>query len=167
MPDKTEVSIHTNPQTGLSTWTADSPGFRIELIQLVPDFVRAVYGSHHFPAEEIERIAAFCVFGTVLKNTSNKPLSYRVADWYFIDADGEQHPVKTKTQWIEEWRKAGIPFSWTLLPDAGTFENGDWQQGFTTINTPADQPFELVYAWEAGGKRHEGRIKNLHCAERT
>lgn len=160
----TQTSVYKNETTGLLTWTVNDEGFKIELIQLIPDFVRAIYAKHHFPKEEVERAAAFCVFGTILKNTSNQHLSYRVSDWRYQTKDGKQYPVKTKTQWLEEWRKAGIKFSWTLLPDIGEFSVGDWQQGFTTIKLPRETTFDFIYKWQLGGVAHTGVIKNVRCA---
>ncbi len=131
-----EVKVYKNESSGLLTWNLEGEGFEIELIQLLPDFVRAIYAKHNFPKNELERIAAFCVFGTILKNTSEKNMSYQVSDWRYQNADNKALPVKTKTQWLEEWRKAGILFSWTLLPDTGDFSVGDWQQGFTLSYHP-------------------------------
>ena len=158
------VSIHENKQTGLLTWTADDEGFKIELIQLIPDFVRAIYAKHNFPKQEVERVALYCVFGTILKNTSSQHLSYRVSDWRYQTEDGKQHPVKTKTQWLEEWRKAGITFSWTLLPDIGEFSVGDWQQGFTTVKLPRETKFDFIYKWQLDGVAHTGVIEGMKCA---
>jgi len=42
-----EISVHKNKISGLLTWTADDEGFKIELIQLLPDFVRAIYAKHN------------------------------------------------------------------------------------------------------------------------
>ena len=159
-----ETSVYKNPETGLLTWTVNDEGFKIELIQLIPDFVRAIYAKHHFPKNEVERVASYCVFGSILKNTSDQHLSYRVADWRYQPADAKQYPVKTKTQWLEEWRKAGIKFSWTLLPDIGEFSVGDWQQGFTTIKLPREATFDLIYKWQLDGVPHTGVIKNVRCA---
>ena len=158
------VTIHKNETTGLLTWTAEDTGFSIELIQLIPDFIRAIYAKHNFPAEEVERAASYCMFGTILKNTSEQHLSYRVKDWSYRTSDGKKYPVKTKTQWLEEWRKAGILFSWTLLPDVGEFAVGDWQQGFTTIKLARESEFDLIYTWQLDGVAHTGVLKNLKCA---
>ncbi len=158
------VTIHKNETTGLLTWTAEDTGFSIELIQLIPDFIRAIYAKHNFPAEEVERAASYCMFGTILKNTSEQHLSYRVKDWSYRTRDGKKYPVKTKTQWLEEWRKAGILFSWTLLPDVGEFAVGDWQQGFTTIKLARESEFDLIYTWQLDGVAHTGVLKNLKCA---
>ena len=160
----TEVSIHKNENSGLLTWTVNDKGFQIELIQLLPDFIRAIYAKHNFPKEEVERAASYCIFGTILKNTSEQLLSYRVSDWRYRTKDGKQHPVKTKTQWLDEWRKAGITFSWTLLPDIGEFSVGDWQQGFTTIDLPRETEFDLIFKWQLDGVMHTGTLENIRCA---
>jgi hypothetical protein len=159
-----DITIHKNKESGLLTWTSEDNGFSIELIQLIPDFVRAIYGNHDFPAVEIERIAGYCVFGTIIHNTSQQQLSYRVSDWRYIDKKGKSYPVKTKTQWLDEWRKAGITFSWTLLPDSGDFEIGDWQQGFTTVQLARNEEFDFIYTWSLNGKKHVGKIENMSCA---
>lgn len=163
-----DVSVHKNKVSGLLTWTAKDDGFSIELIQLLPDFIRAIYAKHNFPEQEVERAAAYCMFGTIIKNTSEQHLSYRVADWRYRTKDGEgghgiELPVKTKTQWLEEWKKAGIMFSWTLLPDTGEFSVGDWQQGFTAIKLPRDSTFDLIYKWSLDGVEHMGVLENLEC----
>ena len=159
-----DVSVHKNEQSGLLTWTSADDGFSIELIQLLPDFVRAVYAKHDFPRAEIEHIASYCVFGSILKNTSQQQLIYKVRDWTYTDPQGKTHPVKTKSQWLEEWKKAGITFSWTLLPDDVVFEVGDWQQGFTTIKLPRESRFDLHYTWTLDGVAHSGTLKDLSCA---
>lgn len=159
-----EVKVHENENTGLLTWTFNDKGFQVELIQLLPDFIRAIYAKHNFPKDEIERAASYCVFGTILKNTSDQQLSYRVADWRYQASDGKQHPVKTKTQWLEEWRKSGVTFSWTLLPDVGEFSVGDWQQGFTTIKLPRNTEFDMIFKWQLDGNEHTGTLENIICA---
>ena len=159
-----EVTVQKNDKTGLLTWTSKDDGFSIELIQLLPDFVRAVYDKHGLPADEVERIAGYCDFGTIIQNTSQQQLSYRVSDWRYIDKNGKAYPVKTKAQWLEEWRKAGITFAWTLLPGSGDFGVGDWQQGFTTIKIDRNEKFDLVYTWTLDGKKHQGKIENMSCA---
>ncbi len=172
-----KVDVHKNENSGLLTWTANDDGFRLELIQLLPDFVRAIYAKHNFPKTEVERIAAYCVFGTILKNTSDQHLSYRVSNWRYRIVNESSvadktpsvktWPVKTKTQWLEEWRKVGVNFSWTLLPDIGEFAVGDWQQGFTTIKLPRDKTFDLIYTWQLDGVKHEGVLENLSCSPDT
>lgn len=153
-----------NPDSGLFTWKIDDRGFSLELIQLLPDYIRAIYESHGFPREAIEDIASYCVFGTIAINTSDTSLFYRVADWYAMTADGVKHTLKTKSQWVDEWRKMGIRYSWTILPAEQTFEIGDWGQGFTTIKLPREKTFKLIYSWNLEGEKFVGEIKNIRCA---
>ncbi|QMU61308.1 MAG: hypothetical protein GKR92_06195 [Gammaproteobacteria bacterium] len=133
-------------------------------MQLLPDYIRAIYGSHGFPSEAIENIASYCAFGTIVRNTSETSLSYRVKDWYAETADGVKHTFKTKTQWLDEWKIMNIRYSWTMLPSEQTFNIGDWSQGFTTIKLPHEEPFDLIYSWNLDGEKIMGKIKSLRCA---
>jgi hypothetical protein len=162
--DAAKITAQKNEDSGLYSWVAESEGFSIELIQLLPDFVRAIYMKHDFPQAEVDEIAGYCVFGTIIKNTSEQTLIYDVADWYYTDKQGNDHPVKTKTQWLEQWRKAGVTFSWTLLPDKGTFYVGDWQQGFTTVKLPRESEFSLTYKWTLDNKAYTDTFEGLRCA---
>jgi hypothetical protein len=162
--DAARISSQQNPDSGLYSWVAESEGFSIELIQVLPDFIRAIYMSHDFPQQEVDEIAGYCVFGTVIKNTSQKQLDYDVSEWYYTDTQGNNYPVKTKSQWLEQWRKAGVTFSWTLLPDKGTFYEGDWQQGFTTIKLPRESEFTLTYKWSIDGTEYTDTFEGLRCA---
>ena len=159
-----KITAQQNEESGLFSWVAESEGFSIELIQLLPDFIRAIYMSHDFPDAEVEEIAGYCVFGTIIKNTSTQQLDYDVADWYYTDTSGKKHAIKTKTEWLEQWRKAGVTFSWTLLPDKGTFYEGDWQQGFTTIKLPRESDFTMTYKWSLDGKEYTDEFEGLRCA---
>ena len=156
--------IYRNDKSGLLSWLREADGFRVEFIQLLPDFVRAVYARHGFPEDAVEEMASWCIFGSIIKNTSGRPLRYRVADWRYRDSQGRLHPVKTKTQWLREWRRKGIPFSWSLLPDKGDFAAGDWQQGFTTLALPHGASFDLLYSWSVDGRPYQGEIKQMRCA---
>lgn len=157
-----DTTIHKNKDSGLLTWVTSENGFSIELIQLLPDFIRAIYAKHNFSKSELERIANYCVFGTIIKNTSKQVLSYKVSSWHY-KYNQARYAVKTKTQWLGEWQKAGIIFSWTLLPDTGVFEVGDWQQGFTTIALPREAKFDLTFEWEIGGRTYNNTIENITC----
>ena len=159
-----DVQTFTDENSGLLSWKAQEPGLSLQLIQLLPDYVRAVYSARGLPRAAVEQMAGYCVFGTIIKNESDQPLSYRVADWRYQTADGESHPVKTKTQWLEEWQNMGIAFRWSLLPDDQTFAPGDWSQGFTTLPLPPGTPVKLHYSWSLKGKTYERTLENLLCA---
>ncbi|NOZ37570.1 MAG: hypothetical protein GXP11_05790 [Gammaproteobacteria bacterium] len=164
LPVNAEVQKFTDDNSGLLSWKAQHPGFSLQFIQLLPDYVRAVYSARGLPNKVVELMASYCIFGTIIKNESDQALSYRVADWRYVTQDGQSHPVKTKTQWLKEWRSMGVTFRFSLLPDEQTFAPGDWSQGFTTLALPPDTQVALHYFWTLQGKKHEGVFKNLRCA---
>ncbi len=159
-----EVHHHRDPETGLLSWKVKDHGFSLELIQLLPDYVRATYESRGFPPEVIDGIARYCVFGTIARNESDAIISYRVADWRYVTSDGQEHRLKTKTEWVKEWHDLGVAFHWTILPDDQIFEVGDWSQGFTTIALPPDSVFDLFYSWKQRDEIRTGKIEALRCA---
>lgn len=159
-----EVEHRINAQTGLSSWKAQHPGFSLELIQVVPDYVRAVYASRGLPPGLIERMAGYCVFGTILRNESDAPLAWRLADWRYIAADRQERRLKPKSEWLEEWREAGITFRWTLLADEQVYQVGDWGQGFITIELAPGEAFDLHYSWSQHDRTYHGKIEQARCA---
>jgi hypothetical protein len=159
-----EVREQRNSTTGLASWKVEDRGFSLELLQVSADFVRAFYGSRGMPPDLVESIAGFCVFGTVARNESQKPLSYRVSDWRYVTQDGMEHPVKTKTQWQNQWGDRGAPYLWSLLPDDQTFDDGDWNQGFTTVAALRGARFDLIYSWSLHGQTYTGKMEGLRCA---
>ena len=158
------VETHTDETSGLLSWKAQHPGFSLQFIQLLPDYVRAVYGARGLSQDVVDLMASYCVFGTIIKNESGGPLAYRVADWRYITEDGQSHPVKTKTAWLKEWQDMGVAFRWSLLPDDQQFAPGDWSQGFTTLPLPPGTTFKLRYQWTQQGKTHDGIFEALQCA---
>lgn len=164
MASDTGVQVFTDSNSGLLSWKASHPGFSLQFIQLLPDYVRAIYSARGLPPDVVELMADYCVFGTIIKNESDGPLSYRVSDWRYITLDGQAHPVKTKTQWLSEWQDMGVAFRWSLLPDDQTFAPGDWSQGFTTLHLPPDTPVKLTYRWTQKGKTYEDTFPELRCA---
>lgn len=159
-----DVMHEVNPASGLSTWRVEGQDFSVEFIQLLPDFVRAVFASRGLPQDVINAISSYCTFGTIVRNKATAPLSYNVADWRYVTADGVAHVGKTKAEWVEEWRERGIAFRWTLLPEAQTFQVGDWGQGFTTVKLPPGTRFDLHYAWSQRGDTITHIIKDMRCA---
>ena len=162
-----EVVQHRDPRSGLLSWKAKHPGFSLRLVQMLPDYVRAVYSSRGFPEALIDKVLEYCVFGTILTNDSDTRLSYRIDGWRAITSDGEAHPIKAKSAWAEEWAAMGVPFRWTMLADEQTFEPGDWMQGFTTVRLSPGDYFDFVYSWRIRDDQHHGNIKGVRCAPIT
>ena len=153
-----------DPDSGLLAWKKADRGFSLELIQLLPDHVAALYSSRGLPPAVVDSIRGYCVFGSVAQNQSGGALSYRVADWRYVTPDGRQHRLKTKPEWVAEWKKLGSDFGWSILPATMTFDIGDWAQGFTTVQLPPGSHFDLIYSWRHHGKRYTGTFENLVCA---
>jgi hypothetical protein len=158
------VVEHVNPDTGLSSWKAQGDALSFELIQVLPDYVRAVYSSRGLPKAVVDKVSSYCVFGTILRNLTDQPLSYRVADWRYITPDGVRHPIRTKSEWVNEWRDMGIAFRWSMLPDDQTYAVGDWGQGFTTIALQPGSRFALEYSWTQDDKTETRLIEEVRCA---
>lgn len=156
-----------DPETGLLAWKKVDNGFSLELIQLLPQYVAAVYSSRNLPPAVVDSMRDYCVFGSVAQNQSGGTLDYRVADWHARTPDGTQHPLKTKPEWVAEWHVLGADFGWSILPAAMTFDIGDWAQGFTTVRLPPGTPFDLIYSWSHHGKRYRSTMENLVCAPST
>ena len=153
-----------SPDTGLSSWKSEGDALELELVQVLPDYVRAVYTARGLPEVVVDKVSSYCVFGTILHNRTDRPLSYKVADWRYITADGVSHRIRTKSEWVSEWQALGITFRWSMLPDDQTFEVGDWGQGFTTIGLQPGNRFALEYSWSQDGKPETIRIKEVRCA---
>ena len=158
------VSVSTDPNNGIKTWGWEGKGLAIELLQVNPDFIRATYARRGLPKTIIESVATRCVFGTIIRNVSNSPLRYKVSDWRYIAPDGTENKIKTKTEWLNEWRSMGVRFSWSILADDPTFEVGDWVQGFTTMAEPHGSKLDLKVVREIEGKRFEKTLPDLECA---
>src|SRR5512143_3610239 len=107
LPAAAEQTQNRDPDRGLLSWKKQDRGFSLELIQLYPDFVAAVYSSRGLPPAVVDGMKEYCVFGTVAQNQSGGTLSYRVADWRYVTPDGQPHRLKTKPEWIAEWKKQG------------------------------------------------------------
>jgi hypothetical protein len=159
-----EVQRQRDADSGLLSWSVEEPGLRLQLVQMLADYVAAVYSSRGLPRAVLESIAGYCVFGTIVTNTSDTQVSYRVADWRYLTPDGRRHRIKTKTEWLAEWKQMGVSYRWSILPDEQTFEPGDWSQGFTTVALPPDSEFTLFYTWRYQDETHEGSIEGLRCA---
>ncbi len=152
-----------NPETGLKSWKKVDRGFSVELVQLLPEFVEATYASRELPPALFASMKGYCVFGTVVRNESDAPLAYRVAEWRYVTADGKRHRLRTKSEWIRVWQKLGADFSYSILPDDIEFDVGDWAQGFTTPKVPPGARFHLIYTRRQHGRRYTGMLENLEC----
>jgi hypothetical protein len=153
-----------DPDTGLLAWRVREPGFSLQLVQMLPDYVAAVYTSRGLPPELIAGMRGHCVFGTILTNDSHATLSYRVADWRAVTADGVSHRFRAKSAWVKEWAGMGVGFRWSMLADEQSFAPGDWMQGFITVELAPDTAFDFYFSVDLQGKRHDGSMAGVRCA---
>jgi len=153
-----------NPETGIISWQKVDSGFSVRFIQLLPDFVRATYSARGLPNTVVEEIASYCIFGTIIRNESQHPVIYHVADWYYETVDDVKSPIKTKTDWVKEWRELGVAFRWSILPDNQRLEVGDWNQGFTTLQVAQGSDVDITYSWLSQNKLYQSKINGLRCA---
>ena len=161
------VDVSVNPDSGMQTWKTQQQAFSLELVQLLPDFVRAVFGAKGLPPDVVEAISAYCVFGTIIRNQADEPISYDMRTWRYVTHDGVEHRARPKSEWVAQWREQGIAFRWTLLHEQQTYSVGDWGQGFTTVLLPPETAFDLHYSWQQGDRTHEGIIRDMACAPAT
>jgi hypothetical protein len=159
-----EAQPYRDPDTGLMSWRMQQPEFSLQLVQMLPDYVAAVYSSRGLPPALIERMRTHCVFGTILTNDSDATLTYRVADWHAVTTDGTVHPFRGKSAWVAEWAAMGVGFRWSMLADEQTFAPGDWMQGFTTVELAPGSTFDFDFSVTLGDNKHDGRMAGVRCA---
>ncbi|MCK5361086.1 MAG: hypothetical protein KAJ95_10695 [Gammaproteobacteria bacterium] len=146
-------------------FSAKHDGFNISVSPISPDRIRAFFTGRGFPAEMIESLASHCIIGTRIENSGSTPFSYDLVKWRYITADGKQHKLKIKSDWIKEWRAQGIKFAFSQLADNPTFLSGDWISSMTTYKLPPGSSFDLHYQWNIDGKDNMATFKGVKCAE--
>ncbi len=159
-----EVQREIDPQTGIQRIKVEHPGFSLKLLPLTPDYVAAVFSARGLPKDIVDATRRYCTFGTIIRNTGRQPLHYRLTDWRYVTPDGKVHRLKTKSEWLEEWKDRSLAFRWILLHEEQTYQPGDWGQGFTTVPLPPGTRFDLYYSWTQGDKKYEDKIEDVRCA---
>ena len=149
---------------GSKHWRWEGRGIGIEFVQVAPDFIRASYSSRGLPKSVAEAVATRCVFGSIIRNLSDKPLTYHVSEWRYTDKAGKTHSIKPKSEWLKEWHAMGVRFSWSILADNPTFDKGDWIQGFTTMPEPHGSKVDIHVVWHIAGNRYSKTMTGLECA---
>ena len=160
-----EVVATTNPVTGLNTWKQSDRSISLEIIQLSPEAAQATYSSRDLSPVIYQSMHGYCVFGSVVRNESDVALTYRVVDWRVVGANRKRQRLRTKSQWVADWKKQGANFAWSILPDDITLEVGDWSLGYTPIKVEPGEHFDLIYVWRQHGKSFTGTLQNLVCPD--
>lgn len=158
-----EVVTSTIPATGMKSWKQFDRGISIEFLQLGADAAEATYSSRDLSHLIYKSMRGYCVFGSVVRNETDAPLSYRVVDWRVVASDGKKQRLRTKSQWVDDWKKQGVNFGWSILPDEITLEVGDWALGYTPIKLTPGESFNLIYVWRQHGKLFTSTLQNMSC----
>ena len=161
------VITTTNPVNGLKSWKQSDRGISLEFIQLSPEAAEATYSSRDLSRLIYESMRGYCVFGSVVRNETEAALTYRVVDWRVVASDGKKRRLRTKSQWVADWKKKGVNFGWSILPDEITLEVGDWSLGYTPIKLTPGETFNLIYVWRQHGKIFTGTLQNMSCPAKS
>ena len=159
------------PSSGSSSsaqpvWSSSGQTFSVQLMPLDGDHVRAFFENMGYPAGAVNAVASVCVFGTTIRNSAHRPISYDVAHWRALTPDGVRHRLITKTQWLVRWKAFGVSSDWSVLPPRQTLQPGDWAQGFTTVDLPPGTHFQLLYSWREHATLHHATVRGVQCAAR-
>ena len=160
-----ETVTYTDPETGSTSWYVSDQVFSAQFIQLRPTYVAAFYEGRRLPRELVQQMAGLCVFGTIVRNEADHPVSYRVTEWRYRTADGAMHGIKPKSGWVQQWSEQGTAYSWSLLPDNQDFEVGDWNQGFTIIPEQPGAVVDFHLVWHYQGRTGKAVVKGAVCGE--
>src|SRR3569832_1150955 len=147
-------------------WSSKGQAFSVELTMLKSENVQALYECMGYPPAAFRMMKEFCVFETAIHILAGKPITYNVADWRAVTADGARHKLQTKTQWLALWSPLGVNSDWSILPPQQTLQPSDWGQGLTTVNLPRNTRFDLAYSWRDQGKSYHATVQGVQCAAR-
>lgn len=168
-----EVTLSTDPETGLRKWHLVKGNLEIELVQRLPDQTRGFFMARGFSAAIAEEIAVSCIFQTIVRNTGKQAdgaaVSVDLAQWRVIYDGGEQ-AVRLKEPWMASWPESAVSeasrlaFQWSLFPTQQEFLIDDYNWGMTAIGLPPGSVFDLDVVWQVDGKPHTARVKAIECA---
>jgi len=160
-----------DPATSIESWVLHDKGVEVELIQISPDQARGFFLARGFDRKDADFYAESCVLALRVRNNSQETISYDLANWRYMTADGTKRKLKLKDKWLHEWQQRGvsksaqIAFEWSQHPLAQTLEPKDWNQGMTTYQIAHGSVFDLTVKWNIGDKQHVDTIKGVRCAD--
>ncbi|WJW74814.1 hypothetical protein QVG61_09920 [Thiohalobacter sp. IOR34] len=158
-----------DPATGLRYWEWRAEGVQLRLTQRLPDQTRAFFLARGFDAASAERYATACVFQSLFRNDGEEAISFALADWQVVTAEG-QHPPLSREHWSTIWQQAGLPkaariaFEWSQLPSRQHYQPGDYNWGMSSYGLAPGSRFDLIFSWQRNGQRQSGRLNGLVCA---
>ena len=156
-------------ETGLRSWEWREAGVSLRLVQRLPDQTRAFFQARGFSPDAADRIADACIFQTILRNESERPLSYALDEWRVLQPDAVGRLV-TRERWDAAWREgeasaaAQIALRWSLLPTRQRFAPGDYNWGMTGFGLPPGSVFDLELVLRLGNETLTRTIRGIVCA---
>lgn len=167
------VDVTKNPSTQLSSWVLKEGGFKLKLIQRLPDQTRAFFQARGFSNKIANNIALSCVFQAIGTNIGKdkhaESISYSLKDWK-IKINNEIQNVKLKESWKKQWPKsdvnatARIAFTWATFPTTQTFASGgDYGWGMISFGLPPQSQFDLKVVWKQNQKIKSTWIRAVTC----
>ncbi len=167
------VTESTNEANGLRSWHYVKGDIEIELTQRLPDQTRAMFMTHGFSRDTIERLALSCMFQTIIRNTNATGndfiISLDLTTWR-TQYDGKEYGIVLKEPLLESWTKgdaddaARLVVRWAMFPTWQDYLPSDYNWGLTAYGMPPGTKFDLDVAWQENGEQYQGRIPGLVCA---
>ena len=158
-----------DPETQLSTWETEAHHVHLRLTQISPNQARAFMQARGLDEKSVDEFARTCVYMTVLRNASSKPVKFCLAEWRYVPEFGTPQTMLGKHDWLAKWQPRKHPkpvklaFEWSQFPFEQTFAPGDWNQGMTTFELPAGSRFDLVFRWWQEDRLFEETLRNVQC----
>lgn len=161
----------TDQRTGVGGWRFEDQGMRVQLIQRLPDQTRAFFLGRGFQADNADRLAARCLFQTIIHNTERHggdTIRLDLSEWRVVK-NSQRLPLLLKSDWQQVWaehgvsQRARIAFQWAFFPTRQMFAPGDWNMGMTSYPVAPGEALELEIVWHSGGQRHQQRIEGPVC----
>ena len=163
------VEAGVDADTGLHSWEWREAGVSLRLVQRLPDQTRAFFQARGFSSAAAERIANACIFQTIFRNESERPLNYLLDDWR-VRHQGGSGKLMTRESWDAVWQEgeasqaARIALRWSLLPTRQQFAPGDYNWGMTGFGLPPGSAFDLEMVVQLGDEQLTTSIEGIVCA---
>ena len=145
-------------------------GVEAKATPLTRPAVLAFYQARGFSAQAISPYADACVFSFELRNTTQKTVRLRLADWRAQTAAGTLR-FRLPPSWEAEWARRGvaeparIAFRWAQFQADIEFAPGDWIMGMAALERRPDGAFRLNIPLSLDRRRHEITLDALACAQ--
>ncbi len=83
-----ETRYSQSPDNDIGTWETENAGVYLRMTQITPDQARAFMVARGLDDKSVEEFARHCVFMTVLRNESKRPINYCLAEWRYVPEGG-------------------------------------------------------------------------------